>query len=189
MHFGICEKNVGKTKEGRWMGRCCRNAQMPPLKGCHMVLCSHGAWRRFHLLRWQQPSPYFTLSLPPSNRGSLCEQSAPPVYTPQPAHPELAQPTTVTVPACISEHTHCIIMASHSPLPQFPTYLPILRVAHNVNRHPTFLCICQVCQVLVFKSSNHININTCQNPSYDHFDWLCLHHSYCCQQLSEYHWY
>lgn len=136
---------------------------------------SHGvmlAWRLTTLSSSQVTATFsifhaFASSL---QSGSLCEQSAPPVYTPQPVHPELAQPTTVTVPARISEHTHCIIMASHSPLPQFPTYLPILRVAHNVKRHPTFLCICQVCQVLVFKSSNHININTCQNPSYDHFD-------------------
>lgn len=75
-------------------------------------------------------------SLPPSllsRRAASAERRARfPTHTtgsntPQSIHPDPAQPTVVTVPACKSEHTECMIITSRSPLlPSSHTY--------NVNR-------------------------------------------------------
>lgn len=106
MQVRICEENV------RWVEGCCRDAQMPPLKRCHMILgLLHGT---VIFLRWQQLYPYFTLPLPPSpfwahapavRLSRRTQHSLLPIYvTHQPIHPEpTPRPTLVT-----AQQTHTL---------------------------------------------------------------------------------
>lgn len=117
-----CVQNRGGEVDGKVLQKCPdaaakRMSHGVMLAWCLTTLSSSRVTATFSIFH------AFASSL---QSGSLCEQSAPPIYTPQPVHPEPAQPTMVTVPAHISDHTHCIIMASHSLLPQFPASLPIL---------------------------------------------------------------
>ena len=103
-----CGQKMAVEVEGR-----CRDYRMKKRRRVELGL--RGAVRRCHLLRWQQPSPYFTLpsSSPPLGSRAPAVTPSPvaldsppqPVSTPQPIHPKPTRPNAVTVPAHNSDHT------------------------------------------------------------------------------------
>lgn len=111
MRSSLCKlwrKNGEKRK-----GRMLRDAQMPPLNWCHMVLGLHGAVHRCHRLGWQQLSPYFALRLRPSltslsglNHSRPCRCSLQHISNLHPPLTKTSHAAPAPAPACYGAHAY-----------------------------------------------------------------------------------